>query len=470
MRRTTENTEKFDMNLCFQLAICYNIGFGGPADTQKQTTMLQKSGKTDQDLTDILEKLKSREATSDASTGVIYNTLKDMGSITYQDLASQYYACEILDDAEKEIMRDVENLRASLGRRNAFWTISATLLAEIYMMTGRTQDAQTWYIKVMEVMIEEFGKGHENAMFAAQNASIALFANGALMEAERIQIRVLETRQENSLRKAIQNLINAGQHGNAIYEMDDVSIEVSDATEISFGAQMKIDDLSGRISDALMNGELERADALQYETWQLVKEVAGPDHSSALGMLHGLIDKFFKRGEWDEVERLQSEEILLHKKRFGPEHSRTLGRMSNLSETFSRQGKWNEARKLQEECLATCVRCLSPQHTVTKVVMTNLMNSYRKLGLDDEYISIRRELENYFSKELTAIHLIDRDTSDSMALLASTYQAQGRMGDADSLLRYVLEEREKRLGIEHPDTKQTMSLLARIREQLGKSK
>ncbi|RYN56441.1 hypothetical protein AA0114_g2773 [Alternaria tenuissima] len=463
----TGDLRESDLNICFQLAICYRIGFGGLADAQKLAPLLRKSGKTDQDLIKILDQLKSREANGNASTGVIYATLENMGNITYHDLISQYHACGILDDAEHDMMRDVGDLEASLGRRNAFWTLSATSLAEMYMMTGRTQDAEAWYISVMNVMNQEFGQGHEIAMMAAQNASSALFANGRLVEAAAIQIRVLETRQEKELQKKIQNAMNVGADGHTIYEMDDVSIETSEATEISPEAQIKIADLSGRITDALINGELERADALQYETWQLAKEAVGPDHKHSLSILHSLIDRSLGRREWDIAERLQNEEMVIMEKKFGPTHSRTLGRMSNLSETFARQGKWDEAQKLQEKCLATCVSCLGPQHKVTTAVMTNLTKTYRKQGLENEFLRIRRQLEDHHRREVETDHLMNRGISDIMALLASTYRAQGRFQDAERLLSDVLEERKKRLGIEHPDTVHTIAELSLTRVQCG---
>jgi hypothetical protein len=64
---------------------------------------------------------------------------------------------------------------------------------------------------------------------------------------------------------------------------------------------------------------------------------------------------------------------------------------------------------------------------------------------------------------------MNREISDSMALLASTYRAQGRLQDAERLLRDVPEERERRLGIEHPDTVHTISELSLTRVQYGEN-
>jgi hypothetical protein len=66
--------------------------------------------------------------------------------------------------------------------------------------------------------------------------------------------------------------------GSTIYEMDDVSVEANDAVGMGPVAQLKLTNLSDRITNALENGQLDQVDALQLETWKLIKEVAGPGH------------------------------------------------------------------------------------------------------------------------------------------------------------------------------------------------
>ena len=99
--------------------------------------------------------------------------------------------------------------------------------------------------------------------------------------------------------------------------------------------------------------------------------------------------------------------------------------------------------------------------------MTNLTKTYRKQGLENEFLRIRRQLEDHHRREVETDHLMNRGISDIMALLASTYRAQGRFQDAERLLSDVLEERKKRLGIEHPDTVHTIAELSLTRVQCG---
>jgi hypothetical protein len=57
--------------------------------------------------------------------------------------------------------------------------VSMTVLAGIYSITGKTKDAETCYIEVMNVLNEDFGERHDIVMVAANNAGAALFANGS---------------------------------------------------------------------------------------------------------------------------------------------------------------------------------------------------------------------------------------------------------------------------------------------------
>jgi hypothetical protein len=186
-------------------------------------------------------------------------------------------------------------------------------------------------------------------------------------------------------------------------------------------------------------------------------------------MMHALVDKYSKRGDWAEVLRLQEEEIKVMKRSFGAEHSRTLGRISNLSHTLTMQGKWVEAQTLLQKYLPVSTRCLGSQHVVTETFMRNLMNTYQKLDLKEEYAVIQSQLKGRYRMEIEKQHIMNRVISDSMANLALTYRAQGRLQEAGMLLRQVLEERERKFGPEHPKTKQAVSDLALIRKQDGRT-
>ena len=52
------------------------------------------------------------------------------------------------------------------------------------------------------------------------------------------------------------------------------------------------------------------------------------------------------------------------------------------------------------------------------------------------------------------------DTLNSMAILASTYRNQGRRNEAEQLEVQVVNMRKKHLGAEHPDTLTSMANLA----------
>ena len=62
------------------------------------------------------------------------------------------------------------------------------------------------------------------------------------------------------------------------------------------------------------------------------------------------------------------------------------------------------------------------------------------------------------------------DTIRSMGGLASTYQMQGKLNEAEQLEIQVLDMRKKLLGTGHPDTIRSMGNLACIYHNQGKVK
>jgi tetratricopeptide (TPR) repeat protein len=457
------------MNGLFQLALCCKIGFGGSADERQTISLLSRCKKSEDDLIEVLNKLKSPEANSKAFPGAIYTTLENVGDISTQDLVSQYRTCGILQDAKDEVKRDLEDLGRSLGTRNAFWTASATLLAGIYSETEQPDEAGVLYFKVMHAIIEMFGEEHELALIATTNVATSLFARGALHDAEEMEVRILEVKRNRLLQRRVHNVLNSQANGTSVYESDDVTIEASSLVQIGTEAQNKLSSLSDRITEALEQRHMDQADALQLETLETLQEVAGADHPTTFSVLHSLIDKYIGRGQWNEVERLQKKEIELSKSKFGHEHSRTLGCLSNLSLTFAQQERWEEARHLQEHTLNTSRTKLGPFHHVTLALMSNLLATFQKLGQDTDAAMIRRQLEDHYRKE-SSNNLIDSGIADSMANLAVTYRAQGRLQEAEEFQLQVLKERERRLGFEHPNTQRTLAELSLIRENRGKSK
>jgi hypothetical protein len=60
------------------------------------------------------------------------------------------------------------------------------------------------------------------------------------------------------------------------------------------------------------------------------------------------------------------------------------------------------------------------------------------------------------------------DTLTSMANLASTYQSQGRWGEAEELLVRVVKTRKGKLGVDYPDTLTSMANLASTYSDQGR--
>ncbi|KAF5327971.1 hypothetical protein D9758_017749 [Tetrapyrgos nigripes] len=118
-----------------------------------------------------------------------------------------------------------------------------------------------------------------------------------------------------------------------------------------------------------------------------------------------------------------------------------------LAQILGDAGMWTQAEQLEEEVLGVRREELGEHHPDTLTSMANLASTYRARGkleaaeqLEEEVLGVRRE-------GLGEHH---PDTLTSMANLASTYKARGKLEAAEQLEEEVLGVRREGLGERHP--------------------
>ena len=70
--RSGLSLEYMNQSLAFQLAICYEIGFGGNRDESKSLGMLHKSKKTKRELRETIDRIKLIESDDELHVGTAY--------------------------------------------------------------------------------------------------------------------------------------------------------------------------------------------------------------------------------------------------------------------------------------------------------------------------------------------------------------------------------------------------------------
>ncbi|KAL4732890.1 hypothetical protein BDV11DRAFT_210631 [Aspergillus similis] len=183
---------------------------------------------------------------------------------------------------------------------------------------------------------------------------------------------------------------------------------------------------------------------------------------------HALAEQHTNLIEKVAAEALYKELLEIDKRQRGPEHPLTLTIMANLALTYHNQGRWNEAEKLNMEVMKTRKAVLGAEHPSTLTSMANLASTYRNQGRWSEAEKLNMEnleveVMETFKAVLGAEH---PDTLTSMHNLAYTWKYQGRLPDALSLIEVCNKLRNKVLGPDHPDTRESTNAFDKWKDEL----
>ncbi|KAF8243753.1 hypothetical protein K440DRAFT_605871 [Wilcoxina mikolae CBS 423.85] len=132
-----------------------------------------------------------------------------------------------------------------------------------------------------------------------------------------------------------------------------------------------------------------------------------------------IANALYRHAQLKEAEELEIQALNARLRIFGEEHPDTLTSMCNLASTYSSQGRWKEAEELGVQIMETRKRIL--EHPDTLISMDNL---------------------------------------------AYTYKSQGRIEEAISMMTETLTLRSRNLGVDHPDTKDSVTALSKWTREL----
>jgi len=89
-----------EVELTFELAFCYKVGFGTKGNERKSREMLQRSGRPAIEQESALFNIKLQGDNSRGSTGIVYRGAERRYHIELADLAHQYQNSGMLEEAE----------------------------------------------------------------------------------------------------------------------------------------------------------------------------------------------------------------------------------------------------------------------------------------------------------------------------------------------------------------------------------
>lgn len=192
-------------------------------------------------------------------------------------------------------------------------------------------------------------------------------------------------------------------------------------------------------------GRLEAAEALIERAEMLLDHLIGPLHPLRTDLLGALAKLRLLQGRLDIAERLQREVVDRYENSSGQHHANAWQAKSSLASILIDSGGHTEAEALLRDIQPLQAQHLGNQHDDTLETVNRLGELLR---VSNRAVEAEVLLESYLKGPLAS-------TKQSLVLyntLAGALQAQGRLDEAERVMRVLVQDAGELLGQDHPDS------------------
>ncbi|KAJ5034825.1 hypothetical protein NUH16_006270 [Penicillium rubens] len=223
---------------------------------------------------------------------------------------------------------------------------STAMLASVYRLEGRWEEAEQLEVQVMETSKTKLGVVHPDTLASMNNLALTYGNQGRWEEAEQLEVQVMETRKAKL----------GVDHPDTLASMNNLALTY------------------------MNQGRWEEAEQLFVQVVETRKTKLGVDHPDTLASMNNLASTYGKQGRWEEAEQLFVQVVETRKTKLGVDHPDTLASMNNLALTYMNQGRWEEAEQLFVQFMETRKTKLGVDHPDTLASMNNLAHTLRSSG------------------------------------------------------------------------------------------
>ncbi|KAJ5627172.1 hypothetical protein N7528_004599 [Penicillium herquei] len=320
--------------------------------------------------------------------------------------------------------------------------------------------------------IKMYGADHEEALDSTAMLAEVYELEGRWEEAEQLNVQVLETRKMNlgaedlSTLKSMTNLALIYSKQGRWEEAEQLNLQVMETRKRKLGADHPdtITSIANLASTLWKQGRWEEAEQLELHVMEMSKIKLGVDHPDTLISMGNMALTYGKQGRWEKAEQLQLQVVEISKVKLGIDHPDTLNNMGKLALILWNQDRWEEAEKIQVHVMERSKVKLGVDHPDTLEIMGNLALTLWDQGRRKEAEQLQLQVMERSKIRLGADH---PDTLTSMGNMASTLWNQGRWKEAEQLELQVMEISKAKLGADHPSTLLSMANLAFTWEATG---
>jgi len=370
--------------------------------------------------------LEIRRAHLDTRDTLLQSIIETLGWV--------YFDQNRFEEAETLFVEAVEaNLQVE--DEDNWWDapISMNMLASLYYVQGRFQEANEYALKALQIVRNRMGEKSGALVSNLHTLAWGYSLQGCYEKAERLYSRALDI--TNRLRNETdwhtltvmhhfgELCWKLGRYDKAEQLLTKVLNSGRDAWDEQHPERLKIMVSLGWLYHS--QGEYEKAEDVLSKTLKVAQRVLGDAHTTTALCMHGLGTVYLSQGQYDQAEPLLTNAWKILCSILSVENWASLSVKNTLGKLYTAQGHYAKAEELYLETIeAQC----------------------RKLGDDHP------------------------DTLESKNDLALLYKEQGDYDKAEPLFLEALEGRRLKLGDTHPHTIESWNNLIDLYEARNKPK
>lgn len=211
-------------------------------------------------------------------------------------------------------------------------------------------------------------------------------------------------------------------------------------------------------------GQFERVEALSQQILQIQERSLSADHPNILDTKNDLISTLGSLNRLGDAKELASQVLKTREILFGKEHNKTLTSKLNLAVVLSDMEQYEEAKDLFLQVLAIGKK-LNSGGGIVNTCKHYLARLLKLNGRLEEAEDLLRQVVDADELSFGEEH---PSTLCSKSSIAAIMRATGRLKTAEMYYSQVLVGRKKALGLRSPDTLRTTYNLALVFREQGK--
>ena len=173
-------------NAAFELSICHTLGFGVLKDDSKALDLLKYSEKSQEDLVEEINQVRSNDGRPRSRSGVYLSALH-RGHTKSTTGGRMYQEQGLLDKAASWIEQEITDLQRVLGSDHRIIAVLRSTLCKVYVVQERFKEAQMLEIQVLDSSSRSLGCDHPDTLGSRSHLAIILYLQKQWGKAELLQ-------------------------------------------------------------------------------------------------------------------------------------------------------------------------------------------------------------------------------------------------------------------------------------------